>query len=154
MKLKEVFLEWIVVTRWKPCPDVHRGGFQFIPKVSFGNRGIQPLVFQLIGFFIVLLLIFQVCSFASVNSFQDVSPNHWAKPSIDKLIQLKVIDVSSDGLFQGDKKMTRYELAVWLDRLNQAILLDAAIREKLVREFDAEAAEIDREIKELRILTK
>ncbi|MCX5751013.1 MAG: S-layer homology domain-containing protein [Candidatus Saganbacteria bacterium] len=106
-------------------------------------------------FFLLLIFTFilQTSGFAGEESFRDVPPGHWAGPSIDKLVQLKVID-APEGLFNGNQRMTRYELAMWLDRLAEAMLLEAAVREKMLRELDAETAEMGREIKEFKTLTK
>jgi len=45
------------------------------------------------------------------NPFNDVPAHHWAYSSIEKLIQAGVIDGEGDKSFNGDKTITRYEMA-------------------------------------------
>lgn len=47
----------------------------------------------------------------AANPFSDVPAGHWAYGSIAKLAAAGVIDGYPDGTFQGDKLMTRYEMA-------------------------------------------
>ena len=47
----------------------------------------------------------------AANPFSDVPAGHWAYDSIDKLAAAGVIDGMGDGTFQGDRNMTRYEMA-------------------------------------------
>ena len=47
----------------------------------------------------------------AANPFSDVPAGHWAYDSIDKLAAAGVIDGMGDGTYQGDKTMTRYEMA-------------------------------------------
>ena len=47
----------------------------------------------------------------AANPFADVPAGHWAYGSIAKLAAAGVIDGYPDGSFQGDKLMTRYEMA-------------------------------------------
>jgi hypothetical protein len=46
----------------------------------------------------------------------DVPARHWAKKSVDKVTSTGLMS-TQNGKFQGDKPVTRYELAVTLDRL-------------------------------------
>ena len=48
---------------------------------------------------------------APANPFVDVPAKHWAYDSINKLAQAGVISGYGDGTFQGDKTLTRYEVA-------------------------------------------
>ena len=50
-------------------------------------------------------------SFAASNPFVDVPAKHWAYDSVTKLAQAGIVDGYSDGKFQGDKVMSRYEMA-------------------------------------------
>ena len=50
-------------------------------------------------------------SAAAANPFSDVPAGHWAYGSIAKLAAAGVVDGYPDGSFQGDKLMTRYEMA-------------------------------------------
>ena len=47
----------------------------------------------------------------AANPFSDVPAGHWAYGSMSKLAAAGVIDGYPDGTFQGDKLMTRYEMA-------------------------------------------
>jgi len=47
----------------------------------------------------------------AANPFSDVPAGHWAYGSIAKLVAAGVVDGYPDGTFQGDKLMTRYEMA-------------------------------------------
>ena len=47
----------------------------------------------------------------AANPFSDVPAGHWAYDSVAKLASAGVIDGYSDGVFGGDKLMTRYEMA-------------------------------------------
>lgn len=46
----------------------------------------------------------------------DVPAQHWAKKSVDKVTSTGLMS-TQNGKFQGDRPVTRYELAVTLDRL-------------------------------------
>ena len=48
---------------------------------------------------------------SAANPFSDVPAGHWAYNSITKLAQAGVINGYEDGTFQGDRLMTRYEMA-------------------------------------------
>ena len=47
----------------------------------------------------------------AANPFSDVPAGHWAYDSIDKLAAAGVIEGMGDGSYQGDRTMTRYEMA-------------------------------------------
>jgi len=47
----------------------------------------------------------------AANPFSDVPAGHWAYDSIDKLAAAGVIEGMGDGTYQGDRNMTRYEMA-------------------------------------------
>lgn len=46
----------------------------------------------------------------------DVPPTHWASHSVDSVTSKKLMAALPDGKFHGDKPVSRYELAVTLDR--------------------------------------
>ncbi len=50
-------------------------------------------------------------SFAAANPFVDVPAKHWSYDSVTKLAQAGIVDGYADGKFQGDKVMSRYEMA-------------------------------------------
>ena len=47
---------------------------------------------------------------------KDVPQNHWAAPSVANVTSKKILTPNAKGDFDGDKPVTRYELAVALDR--------------------------------------
>jgi hypothetical protein len=65
-----------------------------------------------------------VCSLAAAAFSQaamavpvkDVPPKSWARPAVESVTSKKLMDAPG-GVFNGDKPVTRYELAVTLDRL-------------------------------------
>ncbi len=72
--------------------------------------------------YIVLLLILAVASMASAQvKFKDVPEDHWAAPYVYELVKLGVTKGYPDGTFRGTKKITRYETAVFLAKLANAL---------------------------------
>jgi len=55
--------------------------------------------------------------FALASPTSDVPPSHWAAGAVRRLTSEKIMVGSAGGKFQGDKPVTRYELALTLDRL-------------------------------------
>jgi len=53
--------------------------------------------------------------------FKDVPDSHWAAPAVYDLVKLGVTKGYPDGTFRGTKQITRYETAVFLSKLSQAI---------------------------------
>ena len=47
---------------------------------------------------------------------QDVPAKHWAAGSVGRVLQHNILGRAPDGRFRGDQPVTRYELAVALDR--------------------------------------
>lgn len=47
----------------------------------------------------------------------DVSSSHWAAGAVQRLTSENILVGSAEGKFEGNKPITRYELAVTLDRL-------------------------------------
>ena len=50
-------------------------------------------------------------SFAAANPFADVPAKHWSYDAVTTLAQAGIVDGYGDGKFQGDKMMSRYEMA-------------------------------------------
>lgn len=46
----------------------------------------------------------------------DVPAHHWAAGSVKRVVHENIMGTTKDGRFQGDQPVTRYELAVALDR--------------------------------------
>lgn len=55
-------------------------------------------------------------SVPAVAAPSDVPPSHWAARSVGSVTAKKLMTPLPDGQFHGDKPVTRYELAVALDR--------------------------------------
>ena len=73
-------------------------------------------------------------SVSAANPFSDVPAGHWAYGSIAKLAAAGVIDGYPDGSFQGDKLMTRYEMAQIVARA----MAKGAKADRLASEFAEE----------------
>lgn len=71
--------------------------------------------------------------------FPDVTENHWAYEYIGRLAAAGIIEGYPDGMFNGNRMMSRYEFAAMLYRaLEKGVKLD----HKLVREFEPEMGRI------------
>lgn len=71
--------------------------------------------------------------------FPDVPENHWAYEYVEDLQKRGALKGYPDGLFKGDRAMTRYEFAAMLDRIvRDGIRLDS----KIAREFEPELGRI------------
>lgn len=71
--------------------------------------------------------------------FPDVPENHWAYEYIGRLAAAGIVEGYPDGMFNGNRMMSRYEFAAMLYRaLEKGVKLD----HKLVREFEHEMGRI------------
>ncbi len=71
--------------------------------------------------------------------FPDVPENHWAYEYVEDLQRRGALKGYPDGLFKGDRAMTRYEFAAMLDRLvRSGVTLDS----KIAKEFEPELGRI------------
>jgi len=81
-------------------------------------------------------------SFAASNPFVDVPAKHWSYDSVTKLAQAGIVDGYADGKFQGDKVMTRYEMAQVVAKAmaksDKADASQKAVIEKLAKEYATE----------------
>jgi hypothetical protein len=97
---------------------------------------------------ITMLTLILVLSFAGTvlaapaNPFVDVPAKHWSYDAVSKLAKAGVVDGYNDGTFQGDKTMTRYEMAqIVAKAMAKSEKADAeskALIEKLAKEYAAE----------------
>ncbi len=67
----------------------------------------------------------------AANPFSDVPAGHWAYDSVAKLAAAGVVDGYADGAFDGDKLMTRYEMA----QIVAKAMAKGASVDKLAAEF-------------------
>ena len=71
--------------------------------------------------------------------FPDVPENHWAYEYVEDLQKRGALKGYPDGLFKGDRNMTRYEFAAMLDRIvRSGVTLDPQI----AKEFEPELGRI------------
>lgn len=83
-------------------------------------------------------------TFAAANPFSDVPSGHWAYDAVAQLAQDGVIDGYGDNTFQGDKNITRYEMAQMVAKAmaksntGKVSGADQALVEKLKAEFSDE----------------
>lgn len=71
--------------------------------------------------------------------FPDVPENHWAYEYVGRLAAAGIVEGYPDGMFNGNRMMSRYEFAAMLYRaLEKGVKLD----HKLVREFEPEMGRI------------
>ena len=83
-------------------------------------------------------------TFAASNPFSDVPAGHWAYDAVAQLAQDGVIDGYGDNTFQGDKNITRYEMAQMvakaIAKMNTSAVkgADKALVDKLAAEFSDE----------------
>ncbi len=76
---------------------------------------------------------------AETAMFPDVPENHWAYEYVEDLQKRGALKGYPDGLFKGDRAMTRYEFAAMLDRLvRSGVMLDS----KIAKEFEPELGRI------------
>lgn len=81
-------------------------------------------------------------SFAAANPFADVPAKHWAYDAVATLAQAGIVDGYSDGKYQGDKMISRYEMAQMvakaMARSDKATAAQKAAIDKLSVEFASE----------------
>ena len=83
-------------------------------------------------------------TFAAANPFSDVPSDHWAYDAVSQLAQDGVIEGYGDTTFQGDKNITRYEMAQMVAKAMAKASAgnvqgaDKALIDKLAAEFSDE----------------
>jgi hypothetical protein len=85
---------------------------------------------------------------AGADSFSDVPQGHWAYDALDFLAKDGVIEGMGDGTFQGNRTMTRYEMASIVAKAMQKGGLgigDQAVLDKLAGEYGAELATLKKQ---------
>ncbi len=77
-------------------------------------------------------------TFAASNPFSDVPADHWAYDAVSQLAADGVIEGYGDSTFQGDKNITRYEMAQMVAKAmakKDVSAADKAMIDKLAAEF-------------------
>jgi hypothetical protein len=95
-----------------------------------------------------LVALSAVPAFAQDGAFRDVPEDHWSYSAVQSLAAKKIFLGNGDGTFQGKRSMTRYEMAVIIERMLKMIpdmMPAAAAPEKMdmskyVTKGDLEAA--------------
>ena len=85
------------------------------------------------------------------DSFSDVPKDHWSYEALDYLAKNGVIEGYTDGTFQGNRTMSRYEMAAITARAMQASNLDIGARsvlEKLEKEYGSELATLRAQVEQ------
>ena len=85
------------------------------------------------------------------DSFSDVPKDHWSYEALDYLAKNGVIEGYADGTFQGNRTMSRYEMAAITARAMQASNLDIGARsvlEKLEKEYGSELATLRAQVEQ------
>ena len=99
--------------------------------------------------FVIALICMQILALsglASAATFTDVPANHWAYAAINQLQKAGIVDGYGNNIFQGDKTMTRYEMAMIvakaMDKADKTDIANRALIEKLSTEFAKELKDI------------
>ena len=80
-------------------------------------------------------------TFAAANPFSDVPADHWAYDAVSQLAKDGVIEGYGDTTFQGNKNITRYEMAQMIAKAMAKTNVpqnDKALIDKLAAEFSDE----------------
>jgi len=94
--------------------------------------------------FLLLALLLSIAgtALAAVNPFTDVPANHWAYDAVRQLAKDGIIDGYNKGTFDGDKTLTRYEIAQIvakaMAKVDKADAKNKILIDKLALEFTAE----------------
>lgn len=87
---------------------------------------------------------------AASTSFTDVPADHWSYAALDELARDGIIQGYADGSFQGNRPMSRYEMATIvakaMDKVKSGSLGDQALVEKLEKEYNTELQSLDKKI--------
>jgi len=93
-------------------------------------------------FVLACLLMIASCGTVFAGPFSDVPSTHWAYGAVNKLVQAGIVDGSSGNVFNGDRTITRYEMAMIvakaMERSDKADVEQKAVINKLAAEFAAE----------------
>ncbi|MBP2642970.1 MAG: omp-alpha 4 [Firmicutes bacterium] len=78
----------------------------------------------------------------SVNPFNDVPATHWAYEALNKLVKAGIVNGDENGTFNGNRVMSRYEIAVIvanaMTKVDRADAENKALLNKLAGEFASE----------------
>ena len=84
----------------------------------------------------------------------DVKPDHWSYQAVKQLTEAGLVEGFDDGMFQGDRNLTRYEMAVIIARAEekreQADVQQKIIIQALQDEYTKELKNIGAQVEELK----
>jgi len=107
---------------------------------------------------LAIVMLFALTAPVMANPFKDVPANHWAYDAIKKASEMGIVTGYEDGTFKGDKKLTRYEMAVAAARIASQIEeedVQAKLSEEQVKEVEKTVKALNSEFdKELSALEK
>lgn len=86
---------------------------------------------------------------SNLNSFSDVPKDHWAYEALDYLAQHGIIEGYTNGTFQGNRAMTRYEVASIVAKAlksDKGDIADKAVLKQLKDEFNPELEAMQQQI--------
>lgn len=70
--------------------------------------------------FITLFLLFTL-SFNAAAEYTDLSSDHWAYKAVSSLSELGIVEGYPDGYFNGENRLSRYEMAVIISRIHSKL---------------------------------
>lgn len=86
----------------------------------------------------------------SADSFTDVPKDHWSYAALDELAKDGIIEGYGDSTFQGNRTMSRYEMATIvakaMDKVKSGSLGDQALVEKLEKEYGGELEALNKKV--------
>ena len=89
----------------------------------------------------------------AANPFADVTPDDWAYQAVSELSEEGVVSGHPDGIFRGERNVTRYEMAQITARLlakeDQLSDRDRRMTEKLAEEYGGELSSLDVRVRNL-----
>lgn len=89
----------------------------------------------------------------AASVFSDVPKDHWSYQAISKLSKDGIVEGYADGTFQGNRIMSRYEMAIVVARamtkMEKADAADKALIEKLSAEYATELNKLDAKVDKL-----
>ena len=89
----------------------------------------------------------------AANPFADVTPDDWAYQAVSELSEEGVVSGHPDGMFRGERNVTRYEMAQITARLlakeDQLSDRDRRMTEKLAEEYGGELSSLGVRVRNL-----
>lgn len=124
--------------RPKVCTCLIHNKFSGGLKMKKTNKTIKALLLTAL-----LTSAFTCTTYAAKSpSFSDVPAKHWAYDAVTSLAKAGLVEGTEDGMFRGDRAMSRYEMAIivsqTIDQYKKADATQKATIDKLSAEFASE----------------